>query len=261
MKACMLPDYASKPCNGRLLERVGVHNVKVPMVSMMGACVVSQQSMYVELAGKNGIHMSRLVDVLECQANNKIGKDGNLLSLAISTHDAEKAFYEISWEDIVPISTSQLKPTFLFIPMTLEGAILKDHDPEWFLTFKFPYASVCPCSAEMTKSTGNGHPHMQRATASVTIQLNIHFEEVKRLLLSIAEAVALIPVSYMKREDELRWCQLADRVNLFVEDAARTIGDVIDSFSISDWVVVCEHEESIHQHNVVAVCRKGGRLS
>jgi len=73
--------------------------------------------------------------------------------------------------------------------------------------------------------------------------------------------VGLIPVSLMKREDELKWCQLASEFNLFVEDAARVIGDVIDAYSTPDWVVVCEHEESIHQHNVVAVCRKGGRLS
>ena len=54
----------------------------------------------------------------------------------------------------------------------------------------------------------------------------------------------------------------ADGVALNTGGAADyVIGDVIDASSTPDWVVVCEHEESIHQHNVVAVCRKGGRLS
>ncbi len=63
----------------------------------------------------------------------------------------------------------------------------------------------------------------------------------------------------MKRKDELAWCERAADTNLFVEDAAREVAKAIDNW-FNDWVVVCEHEESIHQHNVVAVCRKGDEL-
>ena len=261
MKACMLPDYASKPCNGRVLERVGVHDVKVPMCGIEKALVPTKQSLYVELSGKNGAHMSRLVSLLDDNAHNEILPWSHILEYAIESHSADKAFWEVSWEDNILIESNRLKPTYLTIPFSLEGALIKGNNPDWFLTFEFPYASVCPCSAEMTKSQGLGHPHMQRATATVTIQLNDGLLLLKSLLISIANAVGLIPVSLMKREDELKWCQLANEYNLFVEDAARVIGDVVDGFSLPDWVVVCEHEESIHQHNVVAVCRKGGRLS
>lgn len=261
MKACMLPDYASQPCNGRLLERVGVHDVCIPMVGLGGVLVPSRQSLYVELEGKNGAHMSRLINLIEENAHNPIELSSYMMRYAIESHSASKAFWEISWTDSIMMSPDRLKSTYLNIPMTLEGALIKDADPEWFFTFEFPYASVCPCSAEMTKSAGCGHPHMQRATATVTVQLNGDLGIVKPMLTCIANAVGLIPVSLMKRDDELAWCQLANEFNLFVEDAARTIGDVIDACSVSDWVVVCEHEESIHQHNVVAVCRKGGRLS
>ena len=184
-----------------------------------------------------------------------------MMQYAIDNHNASKAFWEVSWEDAIMFNLEKLKPTFLVIPMSLEGALIKGSSPEWFFTFEFPYASVCPCSAEMTKSSGCGHPHMQRATATVTVQLNGSLNVVNPMLTNVANAVGLIPVSFMKRPDELAWCQLANEFNLFVEDAARVIGDVIDGYSLPDWVVVCEHEESIHQHNVVAVCRKGGRLS
>lgn len=257
----MLPDYASQPCNGRTLERVGVHDVKVPMIGFEKILVPTRHSIYVELSGKNGAHMSRLVNLVEDNSHNTIELWEHILDYAIESHDASKAFWEVSWEDSILFSPDRLKSTYLSIPMTLEGAKIMGNFPEWFLTIDFPYASVCPCSAEMTKSAGNGHPHMQRATASVTIQID-SLDVVRPLLNEIANAVGLIPVSLMKREDELKWCQLASEFNLFVEDAARRIGDVVDGFSsISDWVVVCEHEESIHQHNVVAVCRKGGRLS
>ena len=260
MKACMLPDYASQPCNGRLLERVGVHDVIIPMLGLDNLLVPSKQSLYVELEGKNGAHMSRLVSIIENLAHVKINVWRNPLEEAITSHNATKAFWEVSWVDSILFSPDRLKNTYLNIPMTLEGAMKEGSIAEWFFTFEFPYASVCPCSAEMTKSAGLGHPHMQRATATVTVQIE-NIDVVKPLLERIANAVGLIPVSLMKREDELAWCQLANEFNLFVEDAARVIGDVIDAYSLLDWVVVCEHEESIHQHNVVAVCRKGGRLS
>lgn len=259
MKACMLPDYASQSCNGRLLERVGVHEIVVQMIGMENVIVMTKQSLYVELHGKNGVHMSRLVSILESVDNIRINNWGSILDDAIKSHDAAKAFWVVSWEDIITFDVNGLRTTKVVIPMTLEGAMIKGSEPEWFWTFKFPYASVCPCSAEMTRSVGKGHPHMQRATATVTLQLENGLQ--RSILYSIAEVVGLIPVSLMKREDELRWCQLASEFNLFVEDAARVIGDVLDNSSIPDWVVVCEHEESIHQHNVVAVCRKGGRLS
>jgi GTP cyclohydrolase FolE2 len=63
----------------------------------------------------------------------------------------------------------------------------------------------------------------------------------------------------MKRNDELSWCVRAGTTNLFVEDAARLCGAAITDL-FADWVVVCEHQESIHQHNVVAVCRMGDSL-
>ncbi len=261
MKACLLPDYASQPCNGRLLERVGVHDVCVPMMGLGEVLVPTKQSLYVELEGKNGAHMSRLVGLIEDNSYNYIELAAHMMQYAIENHNASKAFWEVSWNDTLMFSPDRLKSTYLIIPMTLEGALIKGGAPEWFFTFEFPYASVCPCSAEMTKSAGNGHPHMQRATATVTVQLDGNLEVVRPLLERIANAVGLIPVSLMKREDELAWCQLANEFNLFVEDAARVIGDVVDVYSLPDWVVVCEHEESIHQHNVVAVCRKGGRLS
>ena len=261
MKACLLPDYASQPCNGRLLERVGVHDVCVPMMGLGEVLVPTKQSLYVELEGKNGAHMSRLVGLIEDNSYNYIEPAAHMMQYAIENHNASKAFWEVSWNDTLMFTPDRLKSTYLIIPMTLEGALIKGGAPEWFFTFEFPYASVCPCSAEMTKSAGNGHPHMQRATATVTVQLDGNLEVVRPLLERIANAVGLIPVSLMKREDELAWCQLANEFNLFVEDAARVIGDVVDVYSLPDWVVVCEHEESIHQHNVVAVCRKGGRLS
>ena len=261
MKACMLPDYASQPCDGRVLERVGVHDIKIPMIGIGGAIVPTKQSLYVELSGKNGAHMSRLVAIIEDQCHLQIDTTIVPLTNAITSHGADKAFYEITWEDNIICYMDEMRPTYLSIPMTLEGALIAGKSVEWFLTFEFPYASVCPCSAEMTKSQGFGHPHMQRATATVTIQLTEDLKGVPELMNRITQNVGLIPISFMKREDELRWCQQAEKHNLFVEDAARAIGNAIEGFLVSDWVVVCEHEESIHQHNVVAVCRKGGRLS
>jgi GTP cyclohydrolase FolE2 len=75
----------------------------------------------------------------------------------------------------------------------------------------------------------------------------------------VVDTVDIVPIPFMKRPAELDWCQRAEQTNLFVEDASRVIGQVIDGF-MEDWVVVCTHMESIHQHDVVSVCRKGKKL-
>jgi GTP cyclohydrolase FolE2 len=114
----------------------------------------------------------------------------------------------------------------------------------------------------MVKEHG-GIPHMQRAEAAITGLLpgGTRLEETITLIVGeVCDGVKLIPNPIMKRIDELTWCQQAEKTNLFVEDAARLVGSIVSTW-FDDWSVVCTHFESIHQHNAVAVCRKGEELS
>lgn len=253
-----LPDYANgKSKDLKYLHKAGIKGVSSYRTDFSDERVMTLQSAYVPLKDHNGIHMSRLVDIIRELEGEPIEMDDSILELMAMSHDTSNAYWDCAWDSLHSIDDMQT----LRIQCRLEG-VKRANDINWYITLSVPYASVCPCSHEMVKSNGHGIPHMQRATARVTGLLNPH-EDLSTAICTavskICDAVVLLPLPYMKRRDELDWCEKAADTNLFVEDAARYVAKAIDNW-FNDWVVVCEHEESIHQHNVVAVCRKGDEL-
>lgn len=254
----MLPDYAMLPNrSGMALEKVGIKEFKQFQRDFSGSRVLTLQAAYVDLLGENGIHMSRLAGILQDRNDQLISMDSELLENLARSHSTTTAFWECAWESAHEMENEQP----LFIKCMLEGVITAEHE-DWFLTMKIPYASVCPCAAAMCDSVDSGVPHMQRAEAKITGLLDPE-EDLDELLTTmvarVVDAVDIVPIPVMKRPNELDWCIRAQDTNLFVEDASRVIGGVIDGF-MDDWVVACIHQESIHQHDVVSICRKGKKL-
>jgi GTP cyclohydrolase I len=260
MQSCIktLPDYAMLPDgSGMALEKVGIKNFKQFQRDFSGRRTLTTQAAYVDLSGQNGIHMSRLIGILQENVDKFIQVDTEMLEDIMNSHETPTAFWECSWDSAHEMEDEQL----LFVKCMLEGVLTEDTE-DWFLTVRVPYASVCPCASAMCEQEESGVPHMQRAEAQVTGLINPK-EDLDELLTTVVSrvinAVDLVPIPYMKRPAELEWCQRAEQTQLFVEDAARVIGQTIDGF-MEDWVVICTHQESIHQHDVVSVCRKGKRL-
>ena len=253
-----LPDYANgKSKNLKYLHKAGVRGVSSYRMDFTDERVLTTQSAYVPLKDYKGIHMSRLVDIIRELEGEPIEMDDSILELLASSHDTSNSYWDCAWESLHSVDDNQS----LRISCRLEG-VKRDKDVKWYVTLAVPYAAVCPCSHEMVKARGHGIPHMQRATARVTGLLNPQEDlsiAIGTAVSKICNAVVLIPLPHMKRKDELAWCERAADTNMFVEDAAREVAKAIDNW-FNDWVVVCEHEESIHQHNVVAVCRKGDEL-
>jgi GTP cyclohydrolase I len=62
----------------------------------------------------------------------------------------------------------------------------------------------------------------------------------------------------VKREDEQAFAELNGAYQKFVEDAARLLYQELDSYtSIQDFVVRCNHMESLHSHDAVSRICKG----
>lgn len=260
MKTCVkfLPDVASIVDDGyRALDKVGIKGVSVYRKDFNDMMVLTKQSAYVSLASSKGIHMSRLVKPLTvdyCEVT--IQPDDNLLFDLAASHEVDNAYWECNWESMHQLNDVQS----IRIGCNLEGTY-RDDAYLWYLTLSVPYTSICPCSADMVKQYG-GIPHMQRAEALCTGQVPSDCElsdVIPSFVCDVLDAVKVYPIPYMKREDELAWCQNADRYNYFVEDAARRVGAVADEW-FEDWVVACEHFETIHQHSVVGICRKAGGM-
>jgi GTP cyclohydrolase I len=62
----------------------------------------------------------------------------------------------------------------------------------------------------------------------------------------------------VKREDEQAFAELNASYLKFVEDAARLMYESLAREPrISDFKIVCSHQESLHSHDAVAVVAKG----
>jgi GTP cyclohydrolase FolE2 len=259
LQSCVkyLPDVAVKATRGKPLQKVGIDDVDIYRVDFNDRNVLTRQSAYISLMGVKGIHMSRLRIILQDWQDREIACDDELLDQISATHKTKFTYWECAWKSLFDVEDGQP----IKVDCKLEGKKVFN-DIGWYLSLGIPYASVCPCAAEMCASQKAGYPHMQRAAAIITgaISQDTDLTEfIPDVITSVASTVDIVPKPIMKRDDEYDWCKRAANTNLFVEDAAREISDTIDSL-FDQVVVVCKHFESIHEHNVVAVCRKGDDL-
>ena len=267
MNTCILtlPDYASKESRGKPLKKVGINNFMLFRNDFNDQRILTNQSAYVSLRNQNGIHMSRVVAALMEYEDQAIDMDDELLEALSESHEGANAYWECKWPCEHHLENEQP----LIVQCGLEGRLVhtinSNYIIEWYLTTKVPYTSVCPCSHQMVKDAEYGIPHMQRATATITGMIPTDTSDLAEFLSGVIattiEAVGLVPQPFMKRTHELEGCQRAADTNLFVEDAARVVADALEKW-YDDIVVVCEHEESIHQHNVVGVyAPEGSKLT
>ena len=252
-----LPDVAVRNSRGKPLQKVGIDDVDINRLDFEDRNVLTKQAAYINLSTVKGIHMSRLVGtILNDWEGERINLDDELLDQLSATHGAKGTYWECGWQSTFEIEDRQP----VKIDYKIEGKKVYKNI-QWFLSLGIPYANVCPCSAAMVAEAG-GIPHMQRALAIITgeISQTTDLETfASDVIMKVASTVDLMPKPFMKREDELDWCQRAQRTNFFVEDATREVAEALDGM-FHDLVVVCKHFEVIHEHNAVAVYRKGENL-
>jgi Uncharacterized conserved protein len=131
-----------------------------------------------------------------------------------------------------------------------------------FMHLDFVYSSACPCSYELSEHARETReiaaiPHSQRSIASVTVELKDEFF-VEDLVAICRDALQTETQVMVKREDEQAFAELNGAYQKFVEDAARLLYQELDSYtSIQDFVVRCNHMESLHSHDAVSRICKG----
>jgi len=270
-----LPDIQlSKPEVPGYINYVGVSNVKVPfkIKSKFGGCheMIATVSMGTDLGSdKKGISMSRFIRTLKSYLNVPLNHD--LINIILQDfkssskgQEAENAFmkfeFEYGLDKRSPLSDLKF-PTFY--NCKFEGRSYKDSTFRFFEGVKIQYASYCPCSnalCEDLRDKGlNGFPHAQRSFAKVLIeadQNNIVW--IEDLIELVEYSVKNIPFPIIKREDEQEIARRASESPMFVEDSIRSICNSLNkNENIKDWLVKCDHEESIHTSNAIATCWKG----
>lgn len=243
------------------IQKVGIRQVPIPLNIHLKDQIqptIAKASIYTDLSEDvMGSHLSRLLEVLDKVSCDVVSTDLQTMELYLNTLkerlNATNAYLKLRF----PILLSQLAPVtgipgHIRYECTLSGEI-DSGDLKVFKTIRVPYMSACICS----KSISLFNAHCQRSFADVTLLLkdsDVPFEE----LVEIVEHSCSAPIrATLKREDEKFITEQAyDRAG-FVETISRHIAKQLDNLRVRGWLVVCEHEESLHQHNAVALIRGG----
>lgn len=114
--------------------------------------------------------------------------------------------------------------------------------------------TLCPCSKEISEYSA----HNQRGEVLMEVSLSDTYDEDqydwKQLLLEAAESNASARIHpVLKRPDEKIVTELAYENPRFVEDMVRLVAaDLYETSFITQFVVTCRNEESIHMHDAIA---------
>ncbi|HEY0868586.1 MAG TPA: GTP cyclohydrolase FolE2 [Fimbriimonas sp.] len=236
------------------IDRVGVRNVKYPMILRM-CCGESQQTvgnftLTVDLPHDyKGTHMSRFLEVLSVH-NHDISAETipEILGLLREKLHSDTAHLDVLFtlfrEKAAPV-------TGKVGMMGYECGFFATQGPsgdDMVLFLNVPVTTLCPCSKEISAFGA----HNQRGYVKVRVRPKgfIWLEEIIDMI-EAAGSAPLFPV--LKRPDEKYVTELAYETPRFVEDMVREVSVAFDKEDrIVSYEIEVENHESIHDHNAYA---------
>lgn len=269
-----LPDIQqTKPKIKKYINKVGVNHIKVPAKIKRNDGnsydVVSNVSMYVDL-DKNikGVSMSRFIRTLYGYLNetlcNNLVKEILQNILKELGNNSKAAYIEMDFEiPIIKTSPKSNKRFPQYYNVGFRGSLINKIF-KFYQLVNVQYLSCCPCSAELSthleeKQNSKGYPHAQRSLAKVIVETklpnrNLWLEDIIQY---IEDSVVTIPYPIILRSDEQEIAKLTAENTQFVEDSIRSISKTLDSDKrILNWIIKCEHFESIHKSNAISIMYK-----
>lgn len=252
------------------IQQVGISNFKLPLQikTRDGKPVTLKASVdgYVSLdANKKGINMSRIMRTFYKFKDRVFSLDllEEILKAYKEDLETQEAFLRLSFS--YPMLMESLRSGmegYQYYNVSFEGRLDNYDRFQKYMHLSFVYSSSCPCSyelAEHARETRNvaAIPHSQRSIADVTVALRDEFF-VEDLVQVCRNALKTETQVMVKREDEQAFAELNGTFQKFVEDAARLLYEELDTYnSIRDFVVRCNHMESLHSHDAVSRISKG----
>ena len=278
-----LPDIQCTEPNIKIpIMQVGVENVEVPFkleskyggFHQMTANVAIRTSLD---ANTKGISMSRLLltlkPYLDLPLKSVLIKE--ILEKIIENVGGVTAYMTFDFRmPIIRKSIISDNQFPIYYKCRFEGQAHKvqvvqaDWTKKYKLFYKFfqgatiQYASYCPCSAELCSILDTkGFPHNQRSFAHIMVETDPNSDKyiwLENIIEAVENVIPTLPYPVIKRVDEQEIARIAGENPMFVEDAIRAISQSLDNIEgISDWIVKCSHEESIHTSEAIAVNWKG----
>lgn len=265
------------------IMQVGVENVEVPFTleSKYGGFkqMVARVSMRTNLDDKTkGISMSRLLLTLKPYLDLPLKSVliQEILKQILDNVGSGAAFMKFEFRlPIVRKSLISDNEFPIYYKCRFEGQLYRQPStksldafmkPRYYFSFyqgvTIQYASYCPCSAELCEAADEkSFPHNQRSFANILIQRDDnHYIWLEDIIEQVENRLTTLPYPIIKRVDEQAIGKVAAQNPMFVEDAIREISIALDSMEgVTDWIVKCSHEESIHTSEAIAINYKGIR--
>jgi GTP cyclohydrolase I len=248
---------------GVLIDEVGIEELSYPVsVERRDGSLqqtVSDVNMTVQLAHhRRGIHMSRLVEVLDAHAES-IGPSGFREMVAETRLRLDSKHSRVALR--FPYFLRRRAPASAISSMAryeccLTGVSRAD-GTKTEIGVRVPVTSLCPCSKEISDYGA----HNQRGYVDISVASpwpggqasGIWFED----LIEVAESAGSAPIyPLLKRTDEREVTMQAYDNPAFVEDIVRDVVVALrDDIRVASAEVRACNQESIHDHNAVAQLR------
>lgn len=275
-----MPDLQNADFVGIPIDFVGIHGMHLPLKirEKNGDTqeVMAEATGTVSLDASNrGINMSRILRTLYKSKDdvfdiNKIEEVLRNYQRDLKTFDAHILMnfkYRI-WQDSLRSLKDDGTPEggWQYYNITFDCNL--DHTGEFkkIMWVDFLYSSSCCCSAALSEHAALTRgiyaiPHSQRSIARIGIEFDgmIWIEDIINICRNALTTETLV---FCKREDEQAFAEANGAQPKFVEDAIRYLAvELNKNIDITDWKTIVSHNESLHNHNAVAVMTKGIRHS
>ncbi len=258
----------------KYIPKVGSRNIVVPMeiVRRDGSINPTKAviSMYTDLTPEvKGTNMSRYRILVEEAIANKTHRIDELMSVLLDECKerlkSDNAYIKIKFDyfTVKEAPVSKIK-SHMDYKGSFEGRLING-EKRYYLSANVLYASLCPCSKEISDYGA----HNQQSYADVTVELNkenlsagnkFWFEE---LIAAVEDSCSAPIVNALKRVDEAYQTELMYENPVFVEDMVRKVAEKLDIHldkRIKDYLVIVNHFESIHSSTAVSVINAGRDL-
>lgn len=252
------------------IQQVGISDFRLPLTfpTRSGDKITLETSVdgYVSLdADKKGINMSRIMRSFYNFKSEVFHQDvlEYILKMYKDDLESKESYVKLSFN--YPLKQESLRSGlegYQYYQVELEGHMNEQGVMRRLMHLEFVYSSACPCSYELAEHAREQRdvvaiPHSQRSVAHLTVELNepIYIED---LIDHCRNALKTETQVKVKREDEQAFAELNGAFQKFVEDAARLVYEQLNEDErIKDFVVRCNHMESLHSHDAISRICKG----
>jgi len=257
-----LPDLQNeRDTRGKHIERAGVENVQIPLAvgrknaDSVPSTVQANVSMYVSIDHEiKGANMSRFIECLMSYESVVITSDHLKLMVEdmLTRLDSNDGYINIRFKYFVPryAPVSQTRGVqgyeVSFIGREVNGKYV-------FITeVNVIGTNLCPCSKEISIYGA----HNQRNHIRVRLVHNDNLYWIEDIIEAVEKCMSCPIFPVLKREDEKWVTEHAYENPKFVEDLARDVALMFDSYGINHYHIRSQADESIHHHEAVAYISK-----